>query len=143
MNQSTDTSFVIWFIFVICLLGCLIFQSSFLSFMLKPAFIPYVLWPPLLFFSCTGAVWFLLFYCLLSVFYLVFCYLCQCLSYFLFIYFFFAGVVFIKKLFFPKSFIFFVGLVFVCSFFFPYFVERAYGLSVFNFSLSNIFILFL
>ncbi|MCZ0932387.1 MAG: hypothetical protein OXJ52_04445 [Oligoflexia bacterium] len=142
MKQPTNTSFTVWLVFFIFLIGSFILQNSFLSFILKPSLIPYILWPPLLFFF--------LYRSFLSSFILLFvisalssAFLSLSIPVLFFIYlFFFMSVVIVKQFFYSKSFIFFASLVFIFSFFCPYFIEGVYGLSQLNFSVSNVLFYF-
>ena len=142
MKPSANRSFTFWFVCFICLTALLIFQSSFLSSILKPSFVPYILWSPLLFFFLYKSFlhsFILLFFA--SILSSVFLSLSVTALFFIYL-FFFISVIAIKQFFISKSFIFFVNLVFVFSFLFPCLVEGAYDLLLFKLSLSDVLFYF-
>ena len=126
-----------WAVFFLILFSLFILQSSVLSFAFKPIFVPYILWPPLLFFFLYKS-WQSTFILLSFISVLSSVFLSLSIPVLFFIYlFFFAGTVIIKQFLFSKSFGFFVSLSLVFSFLFPYFIEGAYNFSKLNFSSSN------
>ena len=130
-----------WTVFFLVLFGFFILQSSVLSFALKPMFVPYILWPPLLFvflYKSWQTAFILLSF--ISVLSSVFLSLSIPVLFFIYL-FFFAVAVIIKQFFFSKSFAFFVSLSLIFSFLFPYFIEGAYGLSKLSFS-SSVFLFY-
>ena len=142
MKQTNNVSFTVWFVFFVFLIVFFILQNSFFHLIFKPSLIPYVLWPPLLFFF--------LYRSFVSSFTLLFvvsalssAFLSLSILVLFFIYLFcFTAVVIIKQFFYSKSVGFFASLVFVFSFFCPYFIEGVYGLSKYDFSISNILFYF-
>lgn len=140
--MKTRNPLLFWFLFLVCLSGALIVQSAFLPNSNIYSWIPYLTWPPVIFFflyhSPISSLALSFFMSLLSSVFLS-------LSVFslFFIYLFCFLVVFlIKNFFFSKSSRLFFVLVFVVSFCFPYLVNLAYDFSINNLSLSVIFFYF-
>ena len=129
-----NISFPVWLSFFTVLSVFLIFQTTALNFMIKPSFVPYVLWPPLIFFF--------LYRSFLSSFVLLFIisalssvFLSLSIPIIFFIYLlFFIGLMLIKQFFYSKSIVFFSVLVFLFSFFCPFLIERFYGFYILSFS---------
>ena len=138
MKQKANVSFKVWFVFFNVLALFLILQNSFLSFFLKPAFVPYMLWPPLLFFffyrSFLSSFFLLFFISLLSSVVLS---LSVPILFFIYLFIYIIAII-IKQFVYSKSLFFFTSMVFVFSFLSSYFIEGAYGLSQLDFSVPNI-----
>ena len=126
-----------WLIFSSLLACAVMGQCAFLSSIEKQSFIPYLIWPPVVFFflhhKTLSSVILLIFVSILSS---VFSSL-TVLTFFLLYLFCFFQIFFIKKFFFSKAPLLFLSLVFILSFSFPYLVDGAYDFSVNDFSLST------
>ena len=134
MNRSVDLSFTVWFALFALLTAGFILQSSFLAVLIPPSFVPYVLWPPLLFFFLyRGGLSSVVLICFVSALSSVFLSLSVSILFFIYLLF-FAGVSAVKQFFYSKSILFFTGMVFGFSFFCSYLIE---GLSRLEFSFSS------
>lgn len=128
---------VFWFVFLSLLSAALIVQSAFLPNTKNYSLIPYLTWPPLLFFllhhNSISSLSLLSAMSLLSnVFFSL-----PVLLLFILYFFCFLIVVFAKLFFFSKSPLLFFALVFAISFCFPYLVDLAHDFSINDYSLST------
>ena len=137
MSIKTEKPLLFWFVFLSLLSGALFLQSAFLPNGEKYSLIPYLTWPPIVFFflyhnslSSLGLLFFMsvlssIFFSL-SVPVLFILYLSCYLIVFL-----------IKSFFLSQSPRLFFILVFTTSFCFPYLVDLAYDFSINDFSFST------
>ena len=137
MSIKTEKPLLFWFVFLSLLSGALIVQSAFLPNEENYSLIPYLTWPPIVFFflhynslsslglmlfmSVLSSIFFSLSVPVLFILYLV-CFL---------------SVFLIKSFVLSQSSRLFLTLVFIISFCFPYLVDLAYDFSINDFSLST------
>ena len=138
MKKAANVSFQVWFVFFSFLIVVFILQNSYLNFLFKPVFAPYMLWPPLLFFFLYRSFlssFALLFF--ISVLSSVVLSLSVPVLFFIYL-FLFISVVVVKQFFYSKSLFFFISMVCVFSFICSYFIEGVYGPSQLDFSISSV-----
>lgn len=133
--MKNEKPFLFWFAFLSLLNLTLIFQTA----VLPPggAFVPYLIWPPVVFFflyhDSFSSLILLFFISLLSSLFLSLSVPAVFLVYFLF----FVSVFLIKHLFFSKSPTLFFILVFTISWIFPYSIDLSYDFAIGDFSSST------
>lgn len=137
MTIKNKNSPLFWFTFLLLLSGVFIIQTTLLSNSGTYSFIPYFIWPPLIFLFLHKNIWTSTFLVLfISILSGAFSYL-SVPSLFLLYFLLFLCILFTKNFFFSDSPTSFFILVFITSWIFPYFVDWIHRLSIDDFSLTT------